>query len=419
MYVFLNQFTNRQKKMSHPCGVLPSGNFFFASDNLQKRRFFGLGRLLNRLSDEQILSILPFCDVSSLLKLMQTSKALYIYCQTDDLWRDLVLHKVLCVQKFTTNWKTTYKCIKLGSSGGEVEKDVIIFNGIYSDYMHRPWYCSQFDISKNCPGFYEFDDIERVKAEDMSVEQFVHNFEIPNRPVVIQNAVKGWSAFEQWTDDYLVSVCKDSQFRATSATAALSASFTMSSYFQYASQTQGEEVPLYLFERDFASLVPELETAYSVPPYFSYSASHGSDLFQALGSQARPDYRWLIVGPARSGSIFHVDPNQTNAWNVSIRGRKKWIFYPPDVSPPGVAASVDGAEVAVPISTGEWMLSFWKFHLEARAHPDVSKRPLEAVLNPGEVIYYLSELQPSTHILSHTNYLQGNDHCPLLHSSFD
>ncbi len=377
--------------MSHPYGILPSGNFFFASESLQQTRLFGLGKLLNRLSDEQILTILTFCDATSLLYLMQSSRAMYIYCQTDDLWRDLVLHSVLCVQKFAKNWKITYKSmksVKCSFSEDEVKKDLLVFNGIYSDYMHRPWYCSQFDISKHCPGYYEFDDIERVKADEMSVEQFVQKFEIPNRPVVIQNAVQGWSAFEQWTDDYLISVCKDSQFRATSATAALSATFTMSSYFQYASQTQGEEVPLYLFEREFASLVPELEAAYSVPPYFSYSlASHGSDLFQALGAQARPDYRWLIVGPARSGSIFHVDPNQTNAWNVSIRGRKKWIFYPPDVSPPGVAASADGAEVAVPISTGEWMLSFWKFHLEARANPDISKRPLEAILNPGEVIY--------------------------------
>ncbi len=78
-----------------------------------------------------------------------------------------------------------------------------------------------------------------------------------------------------------------------------------------------------------------------------------------------------------TGSIFHIDPNQTNAWNVCISGRKKWIFYPPSVSPPGVKSSPDGAEVAVPISTGEWLLSFWRFHLEARKHPNPAMRPLE------------------------------------------
>ena len=53
----------------------------------------------------------------------------------------------------------------------------------------------------------------------------------------------------------------------------------------------------------------------------------------------------ILVGPARSGSIFHIDPNQTNAWNVCVKGRKKWIFYPPSQCPPGVVSSPDGADV--------------------------------------------------------------------------
>ena len=66
---------------------------------------------------------------------------------------------------------------------------------------------------------------------------------------------------------------------------------------------------------------------------------------------------------------------------------EKWIFYPPNVSPPGVVSSDDGADVMVPLSTGEWLLSFWKFHLQCRDDPDKSKRPLETVLNEGELIF--------------------------------
>lgn len=39
--------------------------------------------------------------------------------------------------------------------------------------------------------------------------------------------------------------------------------------------------------------------------------------------------RWLIIGPHRSGSSFHVDPNATCAWNAVVSGAKKWILFPP------------------------------------------------------------------------------------------
>lgn len=73
----------------------------------------------------------------------------------------------------------------------------------------------------------------------------------------------------------------------------------------------------------FALASPQLAKDYSVPAVFS------EDLFEVLGEDERPDYRWLIVGPRRSGSSFHVDPNATCAWNASVRGRKKWILFPP------------------------------------------------------------------------------------------
>ena len=62
--------------------------------------------------------------------------------------------------------------------------------------------------------------------------------------------------------------------------------------------------------QDFALAAPQLLADYEVPPYFA------DDLFAALGEDERPDYRWLIVGPRRSGSSFHVDPNATSAWNA-------------------------------------------------------------------------------------------------------
>lgn len=34
----------------------------------------------------------------------------------------------------------------------------------------------------------------------------------------------------------------------------------------------------------------------------------------------RPNRRWLVLGPARSGASWHVDPSATSAWNTLLAG---------------------------------------------------------------------------------------------------
>jgi hypothetical protein len=217
------------------------------------------------------------------------------------------------------------------------------------------------------------------------VEEFTSKYEIPNIPVIITGLVNKWPAFEKWDWDYLATRSGNKVFRATSATANANAFFTVDQYRHYCASTQ-EEAPLYFFDKDFIRAIGASDD-YTIPAYFDSFRNPCTDLFRLLGEQNRPDYRWLILGPKRSGSMFHIDPNQTHAWNAAIRGRKKWLFYPPGVTPPGVIVSHDMADVTMPISTGEWMLSFWAYHLKELENPDISKRPLECITYPGELIF--------------------------------
>ena len=41
----------------------------------------------------------------------------------------------------------------------------------------------------------------------------------------------------------------------------------------------------------------------------------------------------------------------------------------------------------MPLSTGEWLLSFWPAHLEAKKNPDPRLRPFEAVVEEGEILF--------------------------------
>jgi hypothetical protein len=58
----------------------------------------------------------------------------------------------------------------------------------------------------------------------------------------------------------------------------------LKAYFDYC-DANGDEMPLYLFDKHFAHKAPHLAADYSVPPYFA------DDLFQVLGEDKRPDYR--------------------------------------------------------------------------------------------------------------------------------
>lgn len=139
-----------------------------------------------------------------------------------------------------------------------------------------------------------------------------------------------------------------------------------------------DESPLYLFDRKFAEKMGikvgrEPGAAYWRPECF------GPDLFEVLGPE-RPAHRWLIIGPERSGSTFHKDPNGTSAWNAVIQGSKYWIMFPPNAQVPGVYVSEDSSEVTSPLSIAEWLLTF---HEEARQLPEC----IEGICKTGEILH--------------------------------
>ena len=115
-------------------------------------------------------------------------------------------------------------------------------------------------------------------------------------------------------------------------------------YFLEYLKRNNDDSPLYVFDSRFDenSETKLLLTDYSVPSYFQ------EDIFKLVGERRRPPYRWFLVGPARSGrylfkivqrcryrndmfagTCVHIDPLGTSAWNTVIRGRKRWVLFPP------------------------------------------------------------------------------------------
>eukprot|EP00752_Nemacystus_decipiens_P001866 g1797.t2 len=114
---------------------------------------------------------------------------------------------------------------------------------------------------------------------------------------------------------------------------------TMEEFERYA-RTNKDDSPLYVFDWTVYKddkVGREVMAQYSVPSVFE------EDLFQLLEEHQHPEYpsyRWLLVGPKRSGSACHNDPLGTSAWNTLLSGRKLWFLAPPHLED-AVLATMD------------------------------------------------------------------------------
>jgi histone arginine demethylase JMJD6 len=191
------------------------------------------------------------------------------------------------------------------------------------------------------------DNCPRIDYEKVSKEEFVTKYEIPNIPCVIQNGMKEWPAMTEWTVTKLAYRYRHEKFKVGEDDDEKVVYLGLKYYFHYALKDPHgaaiDDSPLYIFDATFgkrsihhsarrsevdsdsrhrydpnSSQAPcHLVEDYQVPKYFT------DDLF-SLAEGRRPPFRWLVIGPARSGTGIHVDPLGTSAWNALISGHKRY-----------------------------------------------------------------------------------------------
>ncbi|KAI3486987.1 hypothetical protein L1887_49183 [Cichorium endivia] len=320
---------------------------------------------------------------------------------------------------------------------------------LFSDTLYHPFRLASAPLDHLvAPACRLYNPIPKIDlAEPGSIAEFKLKFVYANRPAIVQNAMppKDWPCRE-WSLDKLAQRWPNRFFQCEAVRSRLPTYFSYSRGMQHlheqtrhdsprdrtalplqntplhpshalalnlysAVADEGDstfdpyavpdESPFYLFDASFAD-DPHASLEWRVPKFFQQisttaadaRADHDasavrSDLFSLLG-RLRPDHRWIIAGPARSGSGWHKDPNATSAWNAVLTGRKAWMLLPPHVTPPGVFVSDDEAEVTAPLSIAEWLLEF--AHETRRLYGPSAARAedrllLEGVCEEGEVLY--------------------------------
>ncbi|KAG2497828.1 hypothetical protein HYH03_004098 [Edaphochlamys debaryana] len=205
----------------------------------------------------------------------------------------------------------------------------------------------------------------------MTPAQFVQQYDSTCMPVLLCDMLGSWPV-ASWELPALSAAFPAARFKVSKPHGGR-ALMTLPAYVDYMAR-QADEEPLYIFDPDFAEAAPGIRQMYDVPHVFA------EDYMDCLRG-VRPPYRWLVLGPARAGASWHVDPSLTSAWNSLLSGRKRWALYPPHRPPPGLVLDEGGQE--------DESSSFTSLQWFLEVYPTLppEQRPVEFVQNPGETVF--------------------------------
>jgi Cupin-like domain len=227
--------------------------------------------------------------------------------------------------------------------------------------------------------------IERV--ERLDCEDFLEQFLIPNRPVIVTDAMHGWAAHGKWTPDYLGSLLADLEVQVyndlfdlvdvTTLPAYLKKNFNRadgnlsSEYVRWYSRLKLVDFVWadQAFERlkgDWANPYFLPETGYAIP----YCAAPDT----VSAERSLFPYRGLFVSGKGARTRLHRDPWTTSAVLSQFYGSKQVIMYSPEQAGYLVNDSEDFADIEKP---------------DLRRFPDFSRAQpsFRDTLRPGEILF--------------------------------
>ncbi|KAK4057778.1 hypothetical protein OIO90_000997 [Microbotryomycetes sp. JL221] len=385
---------------SNPLQLKPLGHLFLHPEaGLTKVR--GLGRLA-ALPDDLLLSqIFSNLDAETLIRCSRVSKAFFAWSRIEGVWKNLYISATNGrLLHWHGSWRASYVATFLRPKNTPLDEalpsDGITAPSMTSDVLFQPCLCASFDAN-TLFGKYFVPTIAKRSGVGLTPA------DLPSEPVILTGLMDRWPAMQpghrRWTLHHLQSRFPDTLLRAEATLA------TLPDYSGYHDQCGQDESPLYLFESDFVNKT-ESQGEAGLGDDFVVPECFRQDLFEVMGNM-RPNYRWLIAGPERSGSTWHQDPNGTSAWNAVTVGRKAWVMFPNDVLPPGVRVSDDMAHVEAPLSLAEWFQSYYKqakLKYGAKAKDPATRGKMrEGICEQGEIMFVPSGWWHGEHANDHFN----------------
>lgn len=229
------------------------------------------------------------------------------------------------------------------------------------------------------------------------IASFKDTFEDGNMPAKILNAMTDWKAFSNgrknddnsndtiksgWTFDDFLSRFGNINWRFSDQHGEM---MSLECYAKYIfSEGEFDDSPLAIYDSEFGdddSPTNQLLNEYNVPSCFS------EDLFSLAADDddntaaSVPPFRWILIGPERSGTGLHIDPLFTNAWVALLQGTKFWMLFPPETPPSEIG--MDDRKPQIPSSI--WFATYFD-KVKGEKWP-MAWRPVEVLQRRGEVVF--------------------------------
>jgi len=359
--------------------VKPLGNLIISTDDgglefqkNQQRRIDGLGNVW-KLQTETILEIISYLELSDIIKLGQTSQLFHFFTTEEEIWTTLGCDMLDKINIWKNSWRETIihnqeylrnnGKIEQGSSSSSSSSSPKKI--IYDDFLYQRMVRMQPEI-----GWWwgdKIDNLPRQSYTTLTREEFIKNYDELCQPIIITEHPWG--------------IGDESLLEGTPDVICGAYTIPYEKYFAYCrSVGRHAESPLFVFDAHIDEKIPQLAEKCREMPF------DVQDEFAKLPNHLRPRKRWVLYGPPRAHSRWHVDPNKTHAWNAILKGSKRWFLLPPHIIPPGVLPSECGAEVTQPIVLTEWFIGFYD-NMIKRYGPKGSNVLLTGICKEGEMVF--------------------------------
>lgn len=163
--------------------------------------------------------------------------------------------------------------------------------------------------------------IDRYKS--LSKEDFVKNYFIKQRPVVISSITQDWPAFEKWNFDYIKEIAGDKMVplyddRPVSHKDKFNEAHANMKMSEYVDLLQSQPTNYRIFLYNLVKEVPSLMDDFRWPD---------------LGIKLIKQMPMLFFGGENSKVFIHYDIDYSNILHFHFQGKKRCILFAPDQTP--------------------------------------------------------------------------------------